>query len=769
MIGRLARMSTDELVGRSRQAAAKLLERSGVLVRPRLGPDHRLSLERFRAVTPRRFFDGAASERTLRLVLDRMPAARDEAVAVADAACVGRFDLLGYKDLSFGDPIDWSLDPVSGRRAPVDHWSRLDPLDPRAVGDSKVVWELNRHQWMVRLGQAYRLTGDLRFARAFTDGVERWIDANPPGVGINWASSLEVALRLIAWSWALVLFRGAPLLTPAWFARTIGSIWAHATHVERYLSTYFSPNTHLTGEALGLVYAGLLLPELPRADRWRDLGTQILVDQSARHILPDGVYFEQSTGYQRYTLEFYLHFLILAERNAWPVPESVAQRVGRMLDFLLAVRFPDGVMPQIGDADGGTLLPLAERGQDDFRGVFGTAAAFFGRADCAWAAGAAPPEVLWLLGPAGLDAFDALEPAPPTAPPSGLFAAGGYAVMRDSWRPDAHQLIFDVGPLGCPVSGGHGHADLLSVQCAAFGEPYLVDSGTYCYAGDAVSRSYFRCTSAHSALVVDGESQAAPAGPFRWAERPAARLLDWRSTAELDLAEAEHRAYVHLPGAVVHRRRVVFVKAGYWILVDDVEGSGEHQVELQFQFAPLEVHVDPTLWARAGGRRGRALLVRPFSNVALKPSVHTGELAPMRGWISPVYGRREPAPLLIYATVTTLPLRVITLLLPSAGSSATVPAVSAVADASGSPVGLVLEGRAITFADRGGVAITPAGRAERLRDRVVRSGSDPQTTTSRAGRDARILHRGDPMPTGRGLKARPPARGWRKHGAPWCT
>ena len=170
MIGRLARMSADELIGRSRQAAAKLLERSGVLARPRLGPDHRLSLQRFRAVTPRRFFDGAASERTLRLVLDRMPAARDEAVAIADAACVGRFDLLGYKDLSFGDPIDWSLDPVSGRRAPADHWSRLDPLDPRAVGDSKVVWELNRHQWMVRLGQAYRLTGDLRFARAFTDG-----------------------------------------------------------------------------------------------------------------------------------------------------------------------------------------------------------------------------------------------------------------------------------------------------------------------------------------------------------------------------------------------------------------------------------------------------------------------------------------------------------------------------------------------------------------------------------------------------------------------
>ena len=704
MIRRLARTGTDELICRGRQEASKLLERTGMVAPIALGPDHRLSLARFRAITPRHFFEGAVSDRTPRLAIDRMPDARDEAVAIAEAACRGRFDLLGYEALSFGDPIDWSLDPVAGRRAPVEHWSRLNPLDPSTIGDSKVVCELNRHQSMVQLGQAYRLTGDLCYARAFTDYVEQWIDANPPGVGINWASSLEVSFRTISWCWALLLLRGSPVLSPALFDRIVRSIWAHAAHVERYLSYYFSPNTHLTGEALGLVYAGLIFPELPRADHWRELGTRILVEQSARHILDDGVYFELSTGYQRYTLEFYLHLLILSRRNGWSIPPAVGDRVGRMLDFLLAVRFPDGSMPQMGDADGGTLVPLARRGQSDFRGVLATAAAFLGRADCAWAAGGAPPEVLWLLGPDGLDAFDALRPAPPADAPSRLFADGGYVVMRNGWSADDHQLIFDVGPLGCPVSGGHGHADLLSVQCAVFGEPYLVDSGTYCYAGDPASREYFRSTAAHSAVVLDGKSQASPVGPFRWAERPGARLLDWRSTRELEFADADHRAYVEAPGGgAVHRRRVVFVKGSYWIVIDDLEGDGEHQVDLQFQFAPLEVHVDPTLWARARGRTGTELLVRPFASVALKASVHTGELDPMRGWISPIYGRRVPAPLLVYSTVTTLPLRVLTLLLPSAGSRAAAPAVSSVIDASGVPVGLVLEdaGERIAFGERG--------------------------------------------------------------------
>ena len=708
---RVRRIGIDELVCRGRQEASKVLERIGVVKRNGPGLRDTLDVDRFRAVGPRRFFDGAVSERTSRLLIDRMPAARDEVVAVAEDVCRGRFDLLGYSRLSFGEPVDWHLDPVAGRRAPLVHWSRLDPLDTTLVGDHKVVWELNRHQWMVRLGQAYRLTGDLRYARAFGAYMGQWIDANPPGMGINWVSSLEVALRLISWCWSLFLLRGAPALSPGLFGRVLEAIWVHASHVERYLSYYFSPNTHLTGEALGLVYAGLVFPELPSAERWRTLGARILVDECERQILNDGVYFEQSTGYARYTLETYLHFLILGARNAWPIPPAVAERVGRMLDSLLALRLPAGPMPQIGDVDGGSLLPLARRAQDDFRGVFATAAALFGRADCAWAAGAPAPEILWLLGPEGLRAFDALRPVPPASTPSRVFAEGGYVVMRSGWEPDGHQLIFDVGPLGCPVSGGHGHADLLSVQCAVFGEPCLVDAGTSCYTADGASRDFFRSTAAHSTVVVDGVPQTAPAGPFRWWERPSARLRQWCSTPQFDFADADHGAYLRLPGAVSHRRRVVFVRTGYWVLVDDLEGGGEHEVELRFQFAPIEVEVDSMLWARACGREGRGLLVRAFANVSLKPAVHSGELAPMQGWVSPAYGQRQPAPVLVYSTVTRLPLRIMTLLLPTLSPNAPAPSVAPVVDGDTMPVGLVREdtGETVSFGDPG-VFVTGPGR-----------------------------------------------------------
>jgi hypothetical protein len=623
------------------------------------------------------------------LLMDRTPDAIRDLIAGADRALDGRFDLLGYGGLSFGRPVDWHADPVSGRRAPFVHWARLNPLDHATVGDSKVVWELNRHQWLVQLAQAYRMTGDERYAEAFRAYATDWLTSNPVGQGINWASSLELSYRLIAWCWALVLFRGSPALDPHLFVRMRASIEDQASHVEKYLSHYFSPNTHLTGEALGLFYAGTLFPELGRARLWRERGARILVDESTRQVFADGVYFEQSTCYQRYTVEIVLHFLILGAREAISVPSAVSERAQAMLDFLLAVRFPGGQVPSIGDADGGWLLPLTHRAPDDLRGVFSTAAAFFGRSDYAWAAGGAAPEVLWMLGPAGLAAFDALVPAPPSGVPSRLFADGGYVVMRDAWGPLAHQMIFDVGALGCPFSAGHGHADLLSIQCAAFGQPLVIDPGTGAYAQETW-RDFFRSTAAHSTVVVDGASQAVPAGPFAWRQRPRARLRLWISSERFELADADHDAYLRLPDPVRHRRQVLFVKPRFWVLMDELEGHDRHGVELRFQFAPVDVTVGVDQWTRATSA-GRGLAVRPFSTVPLQVRLVRGSDHPIEGWVSSDYGQRQPAPMVIYAATARLPLRIFTLLLPCADAAASLPTVVPLVQGTGELVGITFE------------------------------------------------------------------------------
>lgn len=717
---RVLEMGLAEIAGRSVQALRKRFDRHGLGVERRSArgvlsalasdPDldtaralaragdlpgaGRRLLDRFVDTAPARFFAGATSDEVPAVFRGPLAHAGRRLRDSADRIMDGRFDLLGYRDLCFGDPPDWHLDPVSGRRAPLAHWSEIEYLDAGRAGDSKVIWELNRHQWLVRLGQAYRLTGDERYAERFAATVVDWRRANPPGLGINWASSLEVAFRIIAWSWALLLFRGSRALEPALYVEMLSGIAEHAGHVERYLSRYFSPNTHLTGEALGLCYAGSVFPELRAAGRWRRLGTRILVEQFRRQVLDDGVHFERSTCYHRYTVDIYLHFLLLAARSGAAVPRDIADGVARMVEVLVALRHPDGTMPDIGDADGGRLLPLSPIEPEDVRGVFATAAAVLGRGDFAWAAGGPEPDAVWLLGPAALAS---VAPRAPAWAASRTFPEGGYAVMRTDWDRRAHQLIVDVGPLGCPVTAGHGHADLLGIQCAVGGEPMIVDPGTYCYTAEPRWRAFFRGTGAHSTIAVDGQDQALGRGPFAWHSRPAARVRRALAGEVLDVIDAEHGAYDRLPDPVTHRRRVLWAKPDYWVLVDDLIGADLHDIDLRFQFAPIEVALDRAPWARARGASGATLLVRAFATAPLAAEVVAGSAAPIAGWVSAGYGRRQPAPVLIYTARARLPLRIATLLFPANAGGAEPPDVTPLRDDRAQLVGLAIGREALTF------------------------------------------------------------------------
>ena len=695
---RLRSMSLTEIAYRGRQEASKAFDRlaPGAPTADSWGwaRAHAPSLDApgaalrlLRDVAPRRFYAGVSEPSMGDALRARFPEERDRIVAAADDALAGRFDLLGYRGLSFGEPIDWHLDPVSSCRSPRVHWSRLDALDPATVGDSKVVWELNRHQWLVQVAQAWTLTRDTRYALACRNLIYAWLDDNPAGTGVNWASSLEVSYRLMSWCWVMLLIRDWPGLSDRCARGVLAAMWQHATFVRRYLSYYYSPNTHLTGEALGLLHAGLLFPELREAADWRFVALRVLRDECRRQVSDDGVHFEQSTCYQRYTADTFLAMLILSARAGIPASREVTERAALLVEALAAMQRPDGTTPSIGDADGGRLLPVTGRAGDDSRGTCALGAALFGRPDFAHAAGGSAPELLWLLGSDGLRRFEALRPAPPAAA-SRLFPSG-YAVMRSGWTPESHHLIADAGPLGCPASSGHGHADLLSVQLSIFGDPCLVDAGTGCYTPEPIWRDYFRGTSAHSTVRVDDLDQAEPAGAFRWRQRPTARVRSWHSDPMADVLDAEHDAYARLADPVTCRRRVVFVKPDYWVVVDDLEATASHHVELIFQFAPdVRLTAGPEPWIRAETRRGHALWLWPIASTPVETVMSCGELDPPRGWVSAAYGCRQPAPAVSFSTVARLPWRAMTLLVPMTGVAEPPPALTVERDESGRPAGV---------------------------------------------------------------------------------
>jgi hypothetical protein len=665
----------DELRVRGAQAAASLAERARLSAETRLPTDRRLLellepppgakfadaeslLEHFRTRRAPAFFASFENREATRAELRRRfgGAHARRTVELAESIREGRFSLLGYDGLSFGDPPDWHLEPVAGVRAPLRHWSRIDFFNPGLVGDKKIVWELNRCQHFITLGRAYWQTGDERFADAFAAQLSSWMDANPPKLGVNWASSLEVAFRAISWLWSLHLFKDSPRLAPGLFARALKFLRAHARHVETYLSTYFSPNTHLTGEALGLYYLGAQLPEFREAARWRAAGRRVLLGQLGRHVRADGTYFEQSTYYARYTADFYTHFLLLARACGDPVDAEVAPRLTALLDCLAHFTRPDGTTPFFGDDDGGRLAPLDERAPDDFRATLSTAAALFGRADYKFVAGGPSEETLWLLGAEGPAAFDRPDAAPP-AESSRAFTEGGFYVMRDGWSQDSNFMLIDCGPHGA-ANCGHAHADALSFDLSARGRALVVDPGTYTYTGSIQDRNRFRASTAHNALSIDGESSSAPdpARAFAWLGAAEARALRFVSRPRFDFFEGEHDGYARLGAGARVSRSVLFLKGDYWIARDRASAAGAHRYDLNFQLAPGAVASLET-GGGAGGREsvegvgGEGVRLRAGGEDALALFTFGGA----GGWrvedgsVSRRYGARESAPACRYA------------------------------------------------------------------------------------------------------------------------
>ena len=670
--------SLDELCVRGAQALAASAERNNLSPEAREPSDSTLFklldaahlkrgsslaeslLEHFRARTSPCFFAAFADPDATVAELRRRFGPHVEAAVIerADRIGEGRFDLLGLRDIHFGQPIDWHLEPVSGKRAPLVHWSRIDYLNADVAGDKKIIWELNRHQYFATLGRAYWYTRDERYARTFITHISGWMNHNPPKLGINWASSLEVAFRAISWLWALHFFKNSPHLTPPVFLRMLKFLYLHARHLEAYPSTYFSPNTHLTGEALGLFYLGTVLPEFRRATRWRATATRILISELHRHVRPDGVYFEQSSYYHRYTVDFYTHLLILSQANGTPLEGELEKRLRALLDHLMYITRPDGTTPFYGDDDGGRLVMLDERAPNDFRAALSTGAALFNRADYKYVAGEAAEETIWLLGPEGGRAFDRLYAHPP-AQLSRAFTGGGYYVMRDAWTQHANYLLIDCGPHGA-LNYGHAHADALAFDLTACGRTLLVDPGTYTYTGSAKMRDQFRASAAHNALTVDGESSSVPDGPFKWRHIAHARTRAWTSHERFDFFEGDHDGYMRLTAPATHVRSVLFLKGDYWIVRDRVEATGAHHYDLHFHFT---ADADPTVETEEGVA---AIRERRADSPGLEIFTFgcEGEWRREDGLVSHIYGACSTAPVCIFSATAEGANDFITFLVP---------------------------------------------------------------------------------------------------------
>ena len=591
------------------------------------------------AARPRRFVL-TPYDRTARTDLVRrdFPGATADAVRKGDRLLDARFDLLGYRNLSFSNGahrghIDWHVDPVHRRRAPSVFWSQVPYLDA-SCGDHKIVWELNRHQYWLALGRAFWLSGDSRYRNGFVEHFNGWMAANPPLTGMNWASMLEIGLRSISWIWALHFF-STPDESDAgrspWTLDLLIGLDRQLSLVAENLSRFFSPNTHLLGEALALYVAGRALPELYHASWWENLGRNVLLEQIRQQIRRDGGHAELSTHYHRYTLDFYLLALAVARETGDAAAGPFTDACAALARFARTIADDNGRLPGIGDDDGGLLFPIAGRDPADASDSLQLAAHLLGQGELA--AGLPAEEVVWLAGENSERRDAALWP-------SSALPASGYFVSRTA-RGD--HLTVDAGPHGF-LNGGHAHADALSVTLTVAGRRLLIDPGTACYTINPAMRDRFRSTDAHNTLTVDGRPQSLPGGPFHWRTAAQASARDWQSTEGYDYFEGMHDGYA----PIVHRRAILS-RPGCWIVIDRVTGTGRHRADIHW-------HLDPAWSARHTGCC--SVLAEHADGAVVSIAALAGSCELFRGdtdsttlgWCAPVYGTVVPASTIRFTT-----------------------------------------------------------------------------------------------------------------------
>jgi hypothetical protein len=555
----------------------------------------------------------------------------------AEQVVAHRFNVFGV-DAAFGPVIDWHLDPKTGRRWPLEFWGDINYRNGTKIGGIKFAWELNRLHHLPLLALAYGVTRDPLYRQELFGQLASWLAANPYPKGINWISGIELGIRLVNLTYALMFLNVDGLCAPE--RRTILEfVRLHGRHLCRYPSRYSSCNNHAIAEALGLYMAGAAFPGIPGAIRWKRRGRSTLEQQILRQIHPDGGSFEYSVPYLSFVTEHVLLYWLWSRGHEGGCNSRIETRLCAALELLSSLTDAQGNIPFLGDGDDGCVLTLLHEPHRNHLSLLNTGAILFDQPHWLSHGAAYDLKTYCLLGADSHEQWRRLKGSGrERGTEAHHFKASGWVAIRDQTR----QALFvgNSSPLGLPPLAGHGHADALSFWLSVRGRPILVDPGTYLYHGGGAWRRYFRGTAAHNTIRVDGQDQAPSVSDFMFDRFYEVRDVRVHEADGAVVWSAWHDAYGRLTDPVIHRRVVIYDSPRGCITVEDtLECRDCHDVECFFHFHPD---------CRVSLAQGRATVRSGDVEITLQtdPAWDScrcvcGQTEPILGWYSPRFNEKS--------------------------------------------------------------------------------------------------------------------------------
>lgn len=513
------------------------------------------------------------------------PGKKQEKIDAATLVCQHVFDLLssGPKRLSPLNkeyrPIDWHWDFKSGYRwPPYTFHNRIRYGDKPGV-DVKVPWELSRFQHLTLLGQAYVLTKDKRYADEFKNQIVDWINNNKVGFGVNWSSTMDVAIRAANWLIAQEYFYDESVFPETFWRPFFLSIYEHGRYIRRHLEKGPPKVNHYLSNIVGLFFISLYCPFLEESAKWKPFCIKELEREIYNQVYDDGCHFEGSTSYHRLALELFFYAELLAKRAGIEFSPTYHNKLMKMFDFSLYGIKPDGKIPQIGDNDNGRFLVFSSRPILDHTYLLCLASIFYQDSSFKLRAFSYDDEAFWVFGKEGHEIWSSL-PYREQKLCSKAFLDSGWNVLRHG---NTYCLI-SCGNKRYNSPSGHRHNDRMSFELMINGMDIIVDPGTFVYSSDPGGRNRFRSTEYHNTLVFEDQEQCdlPHADLFSLPDKVLIVDSEIEETVESVLHHGEIRY-----ADIIHKRRIVLNKtSGSFQITDTWSRVRPSGAKLMFHLSP---------------------------------------------------------------------------------------------------------------------------------------------------------------------------------------
>ena len=418
------------------------------------------------------------------------------------------------KSVSFEKEIDWHYSFFDKYNWPFRIADEINIRPENQTIDVKYVWELNRHQFLTYLGFAYYYTEKEKYASIFREFILDWIKKNPPFIGINWYSSLEISLRLTSWIFSLIFFKNSKIINNNYFFEKIfHSMLQHAYYLRFF---YFRRSfNHTIGDIFGIYLLSKIFYNIKPFKKWSKSFRKKLIKQIDLQIRLDGVNIEQSVNYHRFVLEFFTLFVLIEKNN---LKDEKKYLIEKMYDYLLYIIKPNKNLPLIGDSDDGKVLLLTFYDTESYLHLLNLGSIIFKRQDLKYISRKISPISILLLGINGIIKYNKLN----IQKPKDLikhFNKSGYISIRNNWSKHGNYLFIDFGRFG-PQHAPHSHSGITNIIFTYNGQDILIDSGTYTYNKSWNERNLHRSSKAHNILMINNKNQAKVLSWFEWDKKP---------------------------------------------------------------------------------------------------------------------------------------------------------------------------------------------------------------------------------------------------------